>query len=60
MSTNRSGFVRTTSTDVYKGVEAGTSKRIEYDFTPRDSSCLVLVVGLLIVAGIAAFILLHI
>jgi hypothetical protein len=60
MSTSRNGFVRSNSGGVYKGIEAGTSKKIEYDFTPRDSSCLVLVVGLLIVAGLAAFILTHI
>jgi hypothetical protein len=58
MSTIRNGSVRITSSDVHKW-ETGERKRIEYDYSNRDKSGLVLFIGLLIVAGIVAFIVKH-
>jgi hypothetical protein len=56
-NTKRSGYVRTTSTDVYKGVEASYSKRIEYEDAPNWSGR-ILLIGLML-AGIVVFLVTH-
>jgi hypothetical protein len=53
MATIRSGSVRITTTDVYKGVEVQTSPKYEYEEKPMYNG-LILIVGL-ILAGLAVF-----
>ena len=61
MSTLRSGYVRTTSTDVYKGESARVTPSWNERYTEKKQyNGLVLIVGLLLVSGLAYFILTHI